>query len=399
MPNGQISREQLLSRQDILNIQHQLNVESIQKHTNDLLSTCAWVNEMQTMQYNPVVLFKQQGVEQTEDMNDLGKNDFLLVLQTEFQKDAMKRCYFITHGTTQYDFQLIWRIDNKGNQYTLEILRKECSCQLYCSMCKACIHMYSCTCMDATIHNTVCKHAHFLHMSIYKDVHQDDSKVEHIHVANSDEDMIVEDVEGIEINDCESEPEKEVHNNHDQMKPLEFNTQEYFSHVLQADLITDLTTCKSNVEDLTHKIQSLVQPCNDINTLTTVKQHLQSAISVLEAKHLYPKEDHFTPTITPAPNSNHEKQTRFFSTKSKRKITSKRWAKPSKDEVDEVKSKLMNSGIKICGKHGKRRTLAIMTLKYHGFSVTFVSFGFMSPVTLTVKLIWKDNIYVGHIIN
>ena len=47
MPNGQISREQLLSRQDDLNIQHQLNVESIQKHTNDLLSRCAWVNEMQ----------------------------------------------------------------------------------------------------------------------------------------------------------------------------------------------------------------------------------------------------------------------------------------------------------------------------------------------------------------
>ena len=35
-----------------------------------------------------------------------------------------------------------------------------------------------------------------------------------------------------------------------------------------------------------------------------------------------------------------------------------------------------------------------MTLKYHGFSVTSVSFGFTSPATLTVKLIWKDNIYV-----
>ena len=128
--------------------------------------------------------------------------------------------------------------------------------------------------MDTTIHNTVCKVAHFLHVSIYKDVHQDDSKVEYLHVANSDEDMIIEEVEGIETNDCESEPEKEVHNDHDLMKPLEFNTQEYFSHVLQGDLITDLTTCKSNVEDLTHKIQSLVQSCNDIDTLTTVKQHL-----------------------------------------------------------------------------------------------------------------------------
>ena len=66
-------------------------------------------------------------------------------------------------------------------------------------------------------------------MSIYKDVHQDDSKVEHIHVANTDKDMSIEEVEGIETNNSESEPEKEVHNDHDQMKPLEFNTQEYFS--------------------------------------------------------------------------------------------------------------------------------------------------------------------------
>ena len=30
-----------------------------------------------------------------------------------------------------------------------------------------------------------------------------------------------------------------------------------------------------------------------------------------------------------------------------------RWAKPSKDEVDEVKSKLMNCEIKLCGKYWK----------------------------------------------
>ena len=41
-------------------------------------------------------------------------------------------------------------------------------------------------------------------MSVYKDDHQDDSKVEHVHVVNNDEDMIVEDMEGIETNDCET---------------------------------------------------------------------------------------------------------------------------------------------------------------------------------------------------
>ena len=37
MTNGEIGREQLLSRQDILNIQPRLNLESVRKHTNDLV--------------------------------------------------------------------------------------------------------------------------------------------------------------------------------------------------------------------------------------------------------------------------------------------------------------------------------------------------------------------------
>ena len=113
MTNGEIGREQLLSRQDILNIQRRLNLESVRKDTNDLLSTCAWVEEMAGMSYNPVLLFKPQGIEQSETMNDLAKDDFILALQTEFQRDAMMQygskviLMDATHGTTQYDFQLI----------------------------------------------------------------------------------------------------------------------------------------------------------------------------------------------------------------------------------------------------------------------------------------------------
>lgn len=41
----------------------------------------------------------------------------------------------------------------------------ECSCQLVCSHCGAYILMYSCSCIDATIHATLCKHANIVHMS------------------------------------------------------------------------------------------------------------------------------------------------------------------------------------------------------------------------------------------
>ena len=90
MPNGQISRKQLLSQQDILNIQHQLNVESIQKHTNDLLSTCAWVNEMQ---YNPVLLFKREP--SGRDPRLRGKVIQTIILKYNMPKDYNYHCSFV----------------------------------------------------------------------------------------------------------------------------------------------------------------------------------------------------------------------------------------------------------------------------------------------------------------
>ena len=65
------------------------------------------------MSYNPVLLFKPQGIEQSESMNDFAKDDFILALQTEFQRNAMMQygskviLMDATYGTNQYDFQLI----------------------------------------------------------------------------------------------------------------------------------------------------------------------------------------------------------------------------------------------------------------------------------------------------
>ena len=46
-------------------------------------------------------------------------------------------------------------INNKGTFYLLQEVKQECNCPLMCSTCHACIHMYTCTCLDATLHNTV----------------------------------------------------------------------------------------------------------------------------------------------------------------------------------------------------------------------------------------------------
>ena len=81
-----------------------------------------WVKEMQEQEYNPVLIFKVQGEIAGNQMDDLAKENFLLCMQTEFQKDTMAKfgnnviCVDATHGTNIYDFLLItvMVIDNFG---------------------------------------------------------------------------------------------------------------------------------------------------------------------------------------------------------------------------------------------------------------------------------------------
>jgi len=132
-----LGREHLISRQDVHNIKRQYNIDGVERHKNDQTSVCAWVEELQLLDYNPIVTFKPQGMEKE---GSLGKDDFILVIQTKFQCDMMKMfgpalvCVDATHGTNHYDFKLVtvivldefgegvpvaWMISNKEDAVTL----------------------------------------------------------------------------------------------------------------------------------------------------------------------------------------------------------------------------------------------------------------------------------------
>ena len=108
-----LHREHLISRKDIANIKRQYYIEGVQRHHNDLLSVSAIVEEMETLKYNPILIFKQQGEEANDLCSCLDKNDFLLVIQTEFQRDMFKKygnrgvCIDATYRVNDYDFHLI----------------------------------------------------------------------------------------------------------------------------------------------------------------------------------------------------------------------------------------------------------------------------------------------------
>jgi hypothetical protein len=110
---GKIEQKHMIKKQDVYNIKRQYNIAGIIRHNNDLLSVRAWVEEMKENTYNPILLFKEQGVEQDNTLDNFSKNDFILCFQTEFQKDMLEAfgkdtiCIDSTHGTNQYDFHLI----------------------------------------------------------------------------------------------------------------------------------------------------------------------------------------------------------------------------------------------------------------------------------------------------
>ena len=111
--DGHLNRKHLLCRQDVHNIQNQYNIEGVKLHGNDHTSVSLWVEAMKDNVENAVLVFKQQGEDQPSDLNDLSKDDFVIAIQTQFQRDMLMQfgteaiCMDSTHGTNMYDFHLI----------------------------------------------------------------------------------------------------------------------------------------------------------------------------------------------------------------------------------------------------------------------------------------------------
>ena len=281
-----------------------------------------------------------------------------------------------------------WRIESStttGTFYFLDRLKETCSCELHCSTCDVCIHMYMCTCLDATLHNTVCKHAHLLHMLLSKNAQSNSSEPGSSRVVTNSETEPEEQsespsfIQGSELNSkAESEqnatdhipeinmisdndsPESVINFEHHSIQQNDdhsgnhkkFNTTEYFSDLLKQDTAGNVATLKSDAEDLTHRLLSLIQTSNDADAMVTVKRHLNSSISIMESKKHYSSignKENFNPTKRIPANSNHKMQTRFFSTKKKRKPTRRTVSKPTTSEHKKMKLFMRTTPIKVCG--------------------------------------------------
>nr|XP_002123387.1 uncharacterized protein zf(c2h2/swim)-1 [Ciona intestinalis] len=112
-----IDRDAMVTRKDIWNIRKRYHISNVEKHENDTQSVDIWIKELSTgNDFNPVVMYKQQGVTDC----DLLKDDFVLCLQTEFQKHMLREfaqkmiCIDSTHSTTKFLLTTIMVIDDFG---------------------------------------------------------------------------------------------------------------------------------------------------------------------------------------------------------------------------------------------------------------------------------------------
>ena len=82
-------------------------------------------------------------------------------------KAAEKMAIIFTNTSTTAVSETEWEVPSQwfsNIQYTVKKVLKTCECQLLCSTSNICIHLYYCSCLDATIDSTVCKHVHLLHI-------------------------------------------------------------------------------------------------------------------------------------------------------------------------------------------------------------------------------------------
>lgn len=72
-----LGRQHLVTSQEIRNIRRRLNIGAIERHKFDPASILSWIHDLRQQEYNPVLLFKNQG-EQAESTEHINKDDFLL---------------------------------------------------------------------------------------------------------------------------------------------------------------------------------------------------------------------------------------------------------------------------------------------------------------------------------
>ena len=99
---NKLGRKHLVTKQDLHNVKAQFNIDGIIRHKNDLTSVMAWVEEMSMLDYNPVLVFKPQGVGSSSTCID----DFCLFCRLTFNVICLNSLVPMQYALTQHMEQM-----------------------------------------------------------------------------------------------------------------------------------------------------------------------------------------------------------------------------------------------------------------------------------------------------
>ena len=177
-----------------------------------------------------------------------------------------------------------------GLTYTVTLENVDCpfKCHIKCSVCNICIHMYSCTCTDALVHGSICKHIHLTIQCMKQSnasysIHQPSSATIQNQVATI-------------LKTVQNPPSTHDH--------------------LVRQVRSKLSAISASINQLSSK-----------ETLLSINKHLSTCLSVIELQRRTP---------TPA-NKKLSQQRTFLSTKRKRAPARVRLAKPTSEEKQTIK--------------------------------------------------------------
>ena len=176
-----------------------------------------------------------------------------------------------------------------------------------CSDCNICIHMYVCNCSDSLIRNTICKQVHLLQRFLFPHNFQNgDCNLQHQEAQNEKEEVAI--------------------------------LTDHLRH--NGNLTKDVKIVQERLKENLIILAEEVTKCDDKYALQQFETHINSA------KHLLASLRNRAPLnqlqcSRPCPgNKRIERQTRFYSTKKKRKSSQKvRFSKPTRSDKERLFSK------------------------------------------------------------
>ena len=227
---------------------------------------------------------------------------------TKLQTEAMT-----VHSTTEWGVK-----SSDGTQiYTvcLEMMTCPFNCKLKCEQCNICVHTYTCSCNDALINHTICKHIHL--------VARTNRSLTNAHgrislAYNCGHSQALEDTCTHVVHHHDSE--------HDSVTPQQG---QHRLETIKARMKQKLTALLAQTENCFHA-QALLSAESSVDTAASVLHVISTSVHKLT----------MPSTQQARPNKYLQQQQRFFSTKHKRK-TKIRIAKPSHQERRDIQQSLI----------------------------------------------------------